>query len=431
MKKILLGVPAALLVFIVASKLYYSYQLDKNVGLLASQLRGFGVELSYKNAEVTFAGDIKVEGIFLQSPAIHLSFSIDKVAITTGSILNVHTVLNDLKSHYLPTELGLEFEGVRLPITLLSDTDPDPLNLPLISMPSCGTGSSIADNEWSDVGYSYIDIKASTLSYRIIGAGQQVNIQLVNDVSDMYRSTLNAEISLGATSRSMASIASASSDATLLNFNLDYQDRGLNHKIMQYCEAQSELDSAELQNSQIKDWQDAWRQQGLEAGPKMVELYQTFLQNSDTVKLEADAIGSVSVADFNPDQPLAILHNFKTMARVNNQAAVELDIHKMPSDQAQQWKTQYILAKNPIEEKNIEINLHRDKKVDIPLDDLANHLNEELFIEIKNGNTISGRLLSLGDRSVQLQVSRGAGYMIGPIKYSDVSRVYVITKRKQ
>lgn len=431
MKKFLIGIPVALLVFVVASKLYYTYQLDKNVADLARKLNMFGVEFDYKNAEVTFGGEIKVEGIFLQHPATYLSVSVDKVAITTGSIFAVHEVLNDLKGQFFPTQLGLEFEGIRLPLSLMSDTAKEPLNLPVISAPSCGSGQAIADNEWSDVGYSYIDVKSATLQYQIIGAGQQVNIQLTNDITDMYRSSLNASVSLGASSRSMMAMASASANATLLNFTLDYHDRGLNHKIMSYCQGESELDNAELLSLQVNDWQDAWRQQGLEAGPKMLELYQSFLQKSDTVKLEADAIGSVSVTDFNAEQPLAILHHFETKVRVNNQAAVALDINKMPAEQARAWKAQYVASKTPVEEKDIEINLHRDKKVYIDVNDLSGHLNEDIFIKTKNGKTISGQLLSLGDKSVQFQVNHGGGYIIRPVEYSDISRVYFIIKSKK
>ncbi|BFM22505.1 hypothetical protein [Gilvimarinus japonicus] len=431
MKKILIGIPAALVVFVVASKLYYTHQLDKGVQEAATSLKMVGVELDYKNAEVTLGGDIKVEGIFLQHPASYLSVSIDKVAITTGSIFSVHEVLNDLQHQFVPDELGLEFEGVRLPITLISDNAKDPLDLPRIGIPSCGGGSAIASNEWIDVGYSNIDLKVASFSYDIIGGGQQINIRFTNEVTDMYRAELNTEVSLGASSRSMSAIASSLSNATFLNFTLDYHDRGLNQKISSYCQTQSELQQDQLLSLQTQDWQDAWRLQGLEAGPKMLELYQTFLQSADSVTIKADAIGSVSATDFAIDSPFAIFNHFALSAQVNNRASVDLDIKKLPLDQAQSWKAEYIAAKTPVADKEIEINLHRDKKIYIDLDNLSRHVNQDLFVETKSGKTINGQLLALGEDDIQFQVTIGGGYIVRPIEYREISRVYRITKSKQ
>ena len=431
MKKFLIGIPAALLVFVVGSKLYYSYQLDKNVEQLSSQLQMFGVEFDYKNAEVTFGGEIKVEGIFLQHPASYLSVSVDKVAIVTGSIFAVHDVLNDLQHQFLPAKLGLVFEGVRLPISFISDNSANPLDLPTIATPTCGDGNAIASNEWINVGYSHIDLNSARLDYDVIGGGQQVNIQFSQDVTDMYRSEINAEVSLGAASRSMPAIVSAASQATLLNFSVDYKDLGLNHKVLSYCETETQQQAAQLLAGQLQDWQDAWRLQGLEIGPQTLELYQRFLQNSDTFSLEADANGSVSAANVDAERPFALFGDFTLTAKVNSQAPVELDINKLPSDQAGSWKARYIASKTPVDEKDIEINLHRDKKVYVAVDNLANHTHKDLYIETVSGKTIGGQVVSLGDEKIQIQINHGGGYVIRPVDYPEISRVYFITKSKQ
>ncbi|WP_041521929.1 hypothetical protein [Gilvimarinus agarilyticus] len=431
MKKFLIGIPAALLIFVVGSKLYYSYQLDKNVDQLSSKLQMLGVEFDYKNAEVTFGGEIKVEGIFLQHPASYLSVSVDKVAIVTGSIFAVHDVLNDLQHQFLPPELGLVFEGIRLPISFISDNSANPLDLPTIATPTCGDGNAIASGEWINVGYSHIDLNSATLHYDVIGGGQQVNLQLSQEVTDMYRAEISAEVSLGAASRSMPVMAAAAPNATLLNFSIDYKDLGLNAKVLDYCETETELSADQLLAGQLQDWQDAWRLQGLEVGPKTVELYQRFLQNSDSVTLEADAKGSVNAADFDTERPVAQFDDFTLTAKVNRQAPVKLDISKLPGDQAGSWKSRYIASKTPVDERDIEINLHRDKKVYVAVDNLANHTQKDLYIETVTGKTISGQVVTLDEEKIQFQINHGGGYVIRPVDYLEISRVYFITKSKQ
>jgi hypothetical protein len=424
MKKLLIGIPAALLIFVVGSKLYYSYQLDKNMGLLTSKLALVGVDATYKNANVTFGGDIQVEGLFFQHPSSYLSVSVDKAAINTGSIFAVNSVLNDLKHGFLPAELGLEVSGARLPISLLSDSDADPLDLPLVSTPSCGNGSAIAQNQWPEVGYSYLDFKTAQVNYQIIGSGQQINLQVVNDITDMYRTSVAVQVSLGASSRSMRAIAAAAPNASLLGFNLDYQDLGLNANIDAYCQANTELELASIREGQLSDWQDAWRLQGLKSGPAMAELYQEFLQNPGSVSVAADAIGSVKASEINTEAPLTILARFNATASVNRRAAVELDLTKMSADQALQWRRQYMAAKFPAEQKDIEVNLHREKKVYLEVSELPQYLNQPLTIETQTGKTVHGIVLSLNKDDVQIQVNHGGGYIIRPVEYPEIAKIY-------
>lgn len=430
MKKFLIGIPAALLIFVVGSKLYYSYQFDKNLGLLTSKLSLVGVDATYQNANVTFGGDIQVEDLFLQHPSSYLSVSVDKIVINTGSIFSVDSVLNDLKHGFLPAELGLEVSGARLPISLLSDSDADPLNLPLVGTPSCGNGSAIAQNQWPEVGYRSLDFKTAQANYQIIGGGQQINLQLVNDITDMYRTSVAVQVSLGASSRSIKAIAAAADNASLLGFNLDYQDLGLNANIDAYCQANTELELAQRRKGQLSDWQDAWRLQGLVSGTAMAELYQEFLQNPGSVSVVADAIGSVKVSDINPEAPLTILSRFNATASVNQHTPVVLDLTKMSAHQAVRWRQQYMASKLPIEPKDIEVNLHREKKIYLEISELSQHLNQPLTIETQTGKLIHGLVLSLNKEDVQIQVNHGGGYIVRPIEYPDIASIYRTVNNK-
>ncbi len=426
MKRILIGLLFIVAVVALGGHYYYERQVEKRVESGARLLGQMGGTLDYREVAIALSGDIRIEDILLRVPGMPTSVSIDRVSLHTGGLLGVHRLAMDAREQMLPTRLGLSLEGIRIPLSSVTQGSNTSIADDFAAA-GCGDRNSFSALDIVNMGYSEF-VMDTRVDYQLVGSGELLSITIDTLMRDMHNTRVELELSLGAPSRHASAVAMSASSAQVLNVVIDYQDKGYAQRVMDFCTEDTGLDREAYLAQHLYAWQESWKHYGLMAGPQMTEAYQQFVANPDELSVQIKPYGGLEADDLTGLSPELLLQYLQMQVAVNQNSMVPLDLTVMDEATAEAWRAQ---QRERAAEADSQADVRADREqpvVDdgrIAVENLRNYAGATVALQLTNDRTLEGVIHSLGEDRLQLQRFQSGGYVIQPVNYADIAAVYL------
>ncbi len=426
MKRILIGLLIVLAVVALGGHYYYERQVEKRVENAARLIGQMGGNLDYREVSIELSGDISVEDIALRVPGFPVAISIDRAAVHTGGVLGVHRLALDAREQRLPTGLGVSFEGIRIPLSSVTQANGSDA-VDGFSAAGCGDRRDFSALDIVNMGYSEF-VMDTRIDYRLVGDGELLSVTIDTLMRKMHNTRVELDFSLGAPSRHAPAVLMAMRNAEILAVAIDYQDMGYAQRIMEFCTEDTGMDRATYVAQHLDAWQDIWKHYGLVAGPEMIKAYEQFVANPDELRLRLKPHGSLYAEDLSSLSPELLLQYLQIQVSVNQGALAPLDLRVMDETASQAWRAER-RAQSGESDSTIrlpgttESSAPDDRR--IAVENLRNYPEAMVELRLTNGRTLEGVIHAFGDGRLHLQRFQSGGYLIQPVNYSDIEEAYL------
>lgn len=426
MKKVIIGLIILVAVALFGSHYFYTQQIAKRLDTAAMMVGSMGGDLEYRDINITLGGEVRIEGLFFQVPGMGGAFNIDRIAVHTGGPLGVHALAMDIRNQQLPKTLGVSFEGVRFPLS--TEAGMDPMGADAFAAAGCGDRIGFGTSELVQMGYSGL-VMDGRVDYQFIGGGQLLNVTLDSHFRDMHRTKVSMELSLGASSLNATAVGMAATNAELLGLNIDYRDRGYAPRVIEFCQSETDLARPAFIAQHLEAWQQMWQRLGFVAGSTMTEAYRTFLAEPDQIGLSLKPRGELNMDELSRSSPEMLLYQLQTTLSVNQEEVGQLDLSVreggpliLESDKASTNGDAGISRGTPSDSSSVAAPPGAQR---IAIDNLGQHLNRDVQLHLQDGRKLEGRIEEAGKVSLQFKRYHSGGYMVQPVKYTDIKAVYL------
>lgn len=422
MKKVLVGV-AVIGLGMAGTNYYYTHQIQKHLESAANMMRAMGGFLEYGDVSITLGGDVEIDRVRFMVPTQAESISLDRIALRTDGIFGIHKLAADIRKKRLPEKLALALEGITVPVggdtyrqmnTLASEMNENLLTA------GCGERKLFSDADIAAMGFGELVKVDSITEYRLMNDGQWFELEGKTTVQGMNEVTIKTDFSLDAASRDLTALGAAIGNIRFNELILDYQDMGYVRKILDFCAEETGLPETEFRAHHLAAWQETLAEFGFAPSSNLVAGYSQFLENPQRFRLTlkpADDFDLSKLAEIEPEM-LPYLFNTRLAVNGTDMGALEL------SSVAKPTPATAVAPLKPVDNTDARRRGNRPP-TQVAIEELRNHLNAEVSLQLANGRTIEGRIIEVGNDNLQIHSYQPTGHMTIPVNFSQISEAYV------
>lgn len=418
----LMGFLVVALAVVAAGYFYYLHQWQQQVDSFAHQIRMLGGELDYSAIAINHHGEASLKDVYLKVPLQPIVVRVDRVVVHTDGLLGLYYLERDSRRERLPDTLGFSLEGLHLGLSnLIGQAHVSPLQ-PWLTAGCDGQGFS--EDDYRAMGYRewVLDLHAN-YQLESVGAGWSLKAETL--LQDAYSLGLEIQLALDAASPQLEHIIAALPQARFTQASMDYSDKGLLARMETYCLQQKELKREDYFSAQLQYWQSAWNTLGATPAEDFKQAYHQFLQQPQQWRWSMIFTPPFGLAELMQDTPSRWLEQATLTATVNRKKPlpVDLQIKTRPVVSAEQSSESSAAKDKPAQTDTATAVSQPAAPHFIAVDALGDYVKQQVTVDLRDGQQLSGRIEVVEHGWLQLQRHRRAGYFVQPVRVEDIAQV--------
>lgn len=415
----------------IATNYYFAYKIEQQLKAATQTIQALGGFLSYSGVDVTLGGNIEIDNVLLTAPGMDDKLVIKRILVRSGSFFGVQSLASDIRNSRVPKQLGLSFQGMQIPFDNSAYNDYRQINaLPSegeqgLLLAGCG-GNLFSKSGYQKMGYGDILAMDSKIDFRVMNEGQWIEVDVHSVIDDMYEMGVSLDLTLNAKSRDIAALGLAGTGATLNKMVMDYQDRGLVRRIIDFCSNASKLPADQFLTKHADAWLAAWKNMGVNPGENLLTAYRQFIQKPEHIQFTIKPLTEFKLTEMANMEADRFPYLFRTSLKVNGNDMGWLEISEMNSKQLAAWRSED-KDSTPSAATSSATPSNNDQDNALPpspeLTDLQNHIQKQVEIQLTNGRIIEGKILEADGNTVLIHSIQKDGSMKIPITYTHIAEV--------
>jgi|GEM_PF-2234794 len=436
MKKLILA--GLLLAMIAAGVVYWQMtaRIETQLERAAGQLSPIG-RLTWDTVSVDPRGRVLIRDLRFLPRDSRDSISIDELGLNAGSMPALLRFSDRINDGLLPRQAGISVRGLRVPITPAMENWPiqqSGLTLPLATA-GCPDFEQLSLYDLTELDYWELMIDAE-LDYRVGIGVLEINNRV--SVAELSRNRQSWRLELDSTPERLDELITLPTQARLQRVELEHTDHGFHQRLMTLCTERAGLTANQYQRRHVDAWLEGWAMAGMQPGRLVVAGYRHYLAQPESIRIIAepaaapllDTLGQTSLAD--------IVLRISPMFIINDGSPVELNItRRAPPVMPEPIEPEILTRPERIftpPSGNTEDDDSAPPVIivgpvpgweEINPARISNHYGDRARIELNDGSTLRGRIVSSDDESMQLMTRSRAGQFSRPVAIDQIQKIEV------
>ncbi len=411
---------------------YQTRQINNTLDEMSRMAAPFG-RLEHGGASFSLTGEARINQLRFRPHGSHEDIRVNRIAITTGSLLNLMQLDRTLNDGRLPTQLGISLRGVRFPLDgPLFAAMEEGGGVSVLPFDAAGCGARDYFTGRDLAGMNYLDFTGGMdIEYRLVGDVDAIewSMEIIGD--GMNRMRFGTSIGIDARSNAVQDIAMASESIALRSISFEFEDLGYYPRMMEFCADEMEMSAEEYIEHHLDRWQAQWLEEGMTVGPSLVENYRQFLEDPGRVSGQIIPTGNVFGLLERGVSPSRLLGSVSVTLSINDEPSGPLDLrYATPEDrQAASDATRSRRTEERDEAETVSDAAGDDVEATgwkpVAAANLGRHEGAQVRIVLGDGRERSGQLIAVGNDEIIIERRMRGGYMEVPIRRSRIAEVQV------
>ncbi|EAR07649.1 hypothetical protein [Reinekea blandensis] len=433
MKKFLAVVLVGGLLAVVAGYFGMQWRVQKVADDVLSSL--FFVDASYQDVGIDLNGNINVNNLEIFVPATQTNISIAGIRFSTGSLLNTVLLEKRFNDGKLPENLSLTINSFSAPLdrSMMSSLDAfyEPDVASQIQALGCGRTVAFGPEALYDMGLGYLTFDL-TMGYQYNPGSDELT-----STTDLYIdgvSNLRMDqtyIGFGSVMSDYRNVLTGFNPESLtpVSLSVDLVDLGFNALRNDYCAEQAGLSVAEWQDLHLGMVAEAMDQVGLSSDVDLLKLYSDLTAQRVRASLSLRPLPGFNMADLAFYDTAQLLNVLDLVLVVNNEEVAVSELSWTDGglenlDLAELRRAFRVGTEDEVSttaESSEPASSPRRILTEVPVSSLEQHVNRNILIERRDGQTFSGELIQVNGNRVVIRTRFSSGYTDLPLNRSEFS----------
>jgi len=419
---------------VIATGSYYYQvrQIDKALDDISQLVAPYG-RLDHGGASFSLSGEARINQLRFRPHGSHEEIRVERVAIRTGSPINLINFNKTLQAGRLPTQLGISLRGTRFPLDgpIFASMGEEAGN-PGIAFDAagCGQRSHFDGRDMASMGY--LDFTGQLhLDYALRGDVDAIDWSMEIAGDNMTRFRMEASVGIGARSNSFQDLFTASESTSLNSVNFEFEDRGYYSKMLAFCADEMEMSLDEYVEHHMNQWQARWLDEGMLAGPEMILTYQRFLDDPGVLAARVIPTGNVLGLLERGVDISRLLGSMSIAVSMDGEEFGPLDLrYASPGERQAAAEDRPPASGGAAGGSASTDDTGQEARSEpqwqsVTVRELARYQGADVKILLQDGRDRSGRLDAVHSSQIILERRMQGGYMKVPIRYSEIEEVQV------
>ncbi len=432
MKKLAL---VGLLLALVATGLVYwalTARIETQLERVAGQVAVWG-RLTWGTVRVDPRGSVSIRSLRFVPIDRRDSITISQLELHAGSLPALLRFSDQIQDGRLPQQAGISVRGLKMPVTPAMETvSADQLGLILpLAAAGCPGFEQLSLYDLTELDYWELRMDAE-LDYRV-GVGL-LEIKSRLSVADLSLNRQSWRLELESAPEMLRNLPRMLAQARLQRVELEHSDQGFHQRLVNQCVERSGLTFNHYQRRHIQSWLNEWSALGMEPGRLVVAGYRHYLSRPGRITLIAEPEPPPQINILRQRSVADILIRTAPSFVINDGTPVELTVSPRPipvmpepvvperltrperivRPQADDADNQPVIIVGPIPDwKAIELAR------------VSSHYGDSARIELRDGATLHGRIVSSDVNSLQLLSRSRGGEYARPVAFDQIERIQV------
>ena len=433
MKKFLAVVLVGGLLAVVAAYFGMQWRVQKVADDALNSL--FFVDATYQDVGIDLKGNVNLSNLEIFIPSSQTNISIAGIRFSTGSLLNTVLLEKRFNEGKLPENLSLTINSFSAPLdrSIMSSLDafytPDVMSQ--IQALGCGRAVALGPEELYDMGLRYLTFDLSMGYEYNAGTDELVSTTdlYIDGVSNLRMD--QTYLGLGSVMSDYRNVLTGFNPESLtpVNLSVDLVDLGFNAMRNEYCAEQAGLSVAEWQDLHLGMVAEAMDQVGVTSNIDLLKLYSDLTEQRVRASLSLRPLPGFNMADLTFYDTAQLLNVLDLVLVVNNEEVgiTELSWADGGLERLDLGELRRAFRVGPEGEETASSEVteqptsSRRILTEVPVSSLEQHLNRDILIERRDGQTFSGELIQVNGNRVVIRTRFSSGYTDLPLNRSEFS----------
>lgn len=380
-----------------------------------------------------YTGKLTINKVSVSVPLADTSFTIQSIEIATGSFFDTWQLEKNLKDGKLPSTLSVKLNGFSTSLSsqsLALQSDNQPANvLEEIFALGCGNVKTIGVKQLNDLGllnvtfdlgvsYTYLaesDELVSVLELTVDGLSRMMFKQTSVGFSSVFEDYNTALYTFDPTAISTS------------NMHMELIDLGFNRAARDYCADQANLSAGEWSTLHGQMVASAMSQIELTTDMDYLDMYQQFRQPRSSVVIDLSPLPGFNMGELQYYEVADLIELTKLELMLNGSPVeikpVSWNAEKLAALNLDAVRTEFQVGQpEPSTEEAPQEMVGRDRILkEVPVSELARHLNRTVQFERNDGQKFSGELISVTSERAVIRMRLLNGFSELPFKLSEIT----------